>query len=46
VEVVRALLGHASVATTIDTYSHLDVEDARRVLQELGVLPAIGLEPQ
>lgn len=46
VEVVRALLGHASVATTIDIYSHLDVEDARRVLQELGVLPAAGLEPQ
>ena len=38
VEVVRQLLGHASVATTIDTYSHLDIEDARRVLQELGVL--------
>lgn len=45
VEVVRELLGHASVATTIDTYSHLDIEDARRVLQELGVLPG-GQEPQ
>lgn len=45
VEVVRELLGHASVATTIDTYSHLEVEDTRRVLQELGVLPAVE-EPQ
>jgi integrase/recombinase XerD len=39
VEVVRKLLGHASVATTIDVYSHLDVEDARRVLENMGVLP-------
>lgn len=40
VEVVRELLGHASVATTIDTYAHLGVEDARRALEEAGVLPA------
>jgi integrase/recombinase XerD len=39
VEVVRELLGHASVTTTIDTYAHLDVEDARRALQDAGVLP-------
>lgn len=44
-EVVRELLGHASVATTIDTYAHLEVEDTRRVLHELGVLSA-GEEPR
>lgn len=35
-ENVKELLGHASVATTIDTYGHLTVEDARRTLQEAG----------
>lgn len=39
VEVVRELLGHVSVSTTIDTYAHLDVEDARRALEDAGVLP-------
>ncbi|MGI8872788.1 MAG: tyrosine-type recombinase/integrase, partial [Egibacteraceae bacterium] len=39
VEVVRELLGHASVSTTIDTYAHLGVEDARRALEDAGVLP-------
>jgi integrase/recombinase XerD len=27
VEVVQRLLGHASMSTTVDTYSHLDIED-------------------
>lgn len=44
-EVVRELLGHASVATTIDTYAHLGVEDARRALVDAGVLPAEEQEP-
>jgi integrase/recombinase XerD len=44
VEVVQHLLGHASMHTTVDTYSHLGVEDARRVLVTAGVLtdPADG----
>lgn len=37
-EVVQKLLGHASITTTIDTYSHLDIEDARRALVVAGVL--------
>lgn len=37
-EVVQKLLGHASISTTIDTYSHLDIEDARRALVTAGVL--------
>jgi site-specific recombinase XerD len=35
-ESVKELLGHASVATTIDTYGHLTVEDARRTLEAAG----------
>jgi hypothetical protein len=31
-EVVQHLLGHASISTTVDTYPHLGVEDARRAL--------------
>lgn len=46
VEVVRELLGHASVATTIDTYAHLNVEDARRALENAGVLPAQAQESE
>lgn len=42
VEVVQHLLGHASISTTIDTYSHLGIEDARRALVTAGVLA----EPQ
>jgi len=38
VEVVQHLLGHASVSTTVDTYSHLGIEDARRALVAAGVL--------
>jgi site-specific recombinase XerD len=37
-EVVQRLLGHASISTTIDTYSHLGIEDARRALVAAGVL--------
>jgi site-specific recombinase XerD len=35
-ESVKELLGHASVTTTIDTYGHLTVEDARRTLADAG----------
>jgi integrase/recombinase XerD len=35
-ETVKELLGHASVATTIDTYGHLTVEDARKTLEAAG----------
>lgn len=35
-ESVKELLGHASVTTTIDTYGHLTVEDARRALDDAG----------
>jgi integrase/recombinase XerD len=38
VEVVAKLLGHASMATTSDTYAHLKVEDARRALVSAGWL--------
>jgi site-specific recombinase XerD len=38
VEVVQHLLGHASIHTTVDTYSHLGIEDARRALVTAGVL--------
>lgn len=38
VEVVSKLLGHASVATTVDTYGHLSPEDTRRALVAAGVL--------
>lgn len=37
-EVVRVLLGHASISTTVDTYAHLTVEDFRRELVKAGVL--------
>ncbi|MCF7547338.1 tyrosine-type recombinase/integrase [Pseudonocardia sp. WMMC193] len=36
IEAVKELLGHRSISTTIDTYSHLTVEDARRTLQDAG----------
>lgn len=39
VEVVQKLLGHASIATTGDTYAHLKIEDARRTLVGAGWLP-------
>jgi integrase/recombinase XerD len=35
-ESVKELLGHASVTTTIDTYGHLTVEDARQALEKAG----------
>ncbi|WP_211294207.1 site-specific integrase [Lentzea kentuckyensis] len=37
-EIVQHLLGHASISTTVDTYSHLGVEDARRALAAAGFL--------
>jgi site-specific recombinase XerD len=42
VEVVQHLLGHATISTTVDAYSHLGVEDARRALVAVGLLA----EPQ
>lgn len=42
VEVVQKLLGHASISTTIDTYSHLDIEDARRALVAAGALDDVS----
>lgn len=36
VEVVSAVLGHASVTTTLQVYGHLTSEDARRVLEAAG----------
>jgi integrase/recombinase XerD len=36
VETVSALLGHASVTTTLATYGHLSSEDARRALEAAG----------
>ena len=35
-ETVQQCLGHASITTTIDTYGHLTVEDARRTLEAAG----------
>jgi integrase len=35
-ESVKELLGHALISTTIDTYGHLTVEDARRALEAAG----------
>jgi len=35
-ETVKECLGHASVTTTIDTYGHLTVEDARQMLEAAG----------
>jgi site-specific recombinase XerD len=38
IEVVSTLLGHSSISTTVDTYGHLSVEDARRALEAAGFL--------
>lgn len=38
IEVVAELLGHASSQTTAEIYSHLSVEDHRRVLLSAGVI--------
>lgn len=35
-ETVKELLGHASITTTVDTYGHLSVEDARQTLEAAG----------
>lgn len=43
--IVARLLGHRSVATTLDTYNHLNYEDARRVLVDAGVIPNPPEEP-
>jgi integrase/recombinase XerD len=36
VESLKELLGHASITTTVDTYGHLSVEDARKTLEAAG----------
>lgn len=36
IESVQQLLGHASITTTVDTYGHLTVEDARASLEQAG----------
>ena len=41
-EVVSKLLGHASVATTVDVYGHLTPDDTRRALVKAGVLPDLA----
>ncbi|MFM9275123.1 tyrosine-type recombinase/integrase [Pseudarthrobacter sp. NKDBFgelt] len=38
-EVVQKLLGHSSVATTIDTYSHIDIQHLRKALAAAGWIP-------
>ena len=38
-EVVQKLLGHSSVSTTIDTYSHLEIRHVRTALVSAGWLP-------
>ena len=35
-ESVKELLGHASITTTVDTYGHLSIEDARATLAAAG----------
>ncbi|QIS23370.1 site-specific integrase [Nocardia terpenica] len=37
-EIVAKLLGHSSISVTVDTYSHLGIEDARRALAAAGFL--------
>jgi site-specific recombinase XerD len=44
-EVVQRLLGHSSVSVTVDTYSHLGIEDARRELAAAGFLTDSGNGP-
>lgn len=44
VEVVSKLLGHASVTTTLNVYGHLSVEDARRVLEQVGWFERAGVQ--
>jgi len=44
-EVVQRLLGHSSVSVTVDTYSHLGIEDARRELTAAGFLVDPTKEP-
>ncbi|WP_043631281.1 site-specific integrase [Nonomuraea candida] len=39
IESVAALLGHASITTTLEIYGHLTIEDARRALEAAGWLP-------
>jgi site-specific recombinase XerD len=43
-EVVQKLLGHASVSTTIDTYSHLELRHIRAALESAGWLPSAGTD--
>jgi len=42
IDVIADLVLHASVATTMETYSHLDADDLRRVLVQHGVWEEIA----
>jgi integrase/recombinase XerD len=42
-EAVKELLGHAHIATTIDIYGHLTVEDTRRALEQAGWFAGRGV---
>ena len=44
-EVVQKLLGHASVSTTIDIYSHLEIHHIRAALISTGWLPPVEPQP-
>jgi integrase/recombinase XerD len=44
-EVVQRLMGHSSISVTVDTYSHLGIEDARRELTAAGFLTDSGKGP-
>ncbi|MGH3971451.1 MAG: site-specific integrase, partial [Mycobacterium sp.] len=44
-EIVQQLLGHSSISVTVDTYSHLGIEDARRELTAAGFLGDPTTEP-
>lgn len=43
-EIVAKLLGHSSISVTVDTYSHLGIEDARRALAAAGFLDPVTTE--
>lgn len=43
-EVVSALLGHASITTTMNIYGHLTAEDARTALEKAGWFDGVGVQ--
>ena len=40
-EIVQKLLGHASITTTIGTYAHLELDDIRRALDDVGWMDVV-----